>query len=76
MEEGHCDFVVAERELAIQEMVAEMDSGTHSESGRRLGEAQKRLFSDLVSLDQPQSLRQPEDPTHSDLGRNAVGLFQ
>jgi hypothetical protein len=31
IEEEYCHFVVAERELAIQETVGEMDSGTHSE---------------------------------------------
>jgi hypothetical protein len=74
IEEGHYDFAVA----AIQEKIGEMRSGTRSESRRKRGEARRRLFSDLGSLDlnQPQSLMQPEGPTHSDLGRNAADLFQ
>ena len=74
IEEVHDDFAV----LAIQEKIGERRSGTHSESRRKPGEARRRLFSDLGSLDlnQPQSLMQPEGPTHSDLGRNAADLFQ
>jgi hypothetical protein len=78
VEEVHYDFVVAVLEVANQEKVEEMRSGTRSELRRKPGEERKRLFSDLGSLDlnQRQSLMQPEDPTHSDLGRNAAGLFQ